>query len=115
MRCTKMIPGKKPKGGGPRPKMQCQGTIEASTKIYLDVEAHNITPSGAVIISDLTPSRLNDHYDGMPLNVESELYVSCSDCGAEYEVEFAQSATLKMGLQPIGDAERVTGLPRGGR
>lgn len=90
------------------------GVLEATTKVYLDVDAH-LNENGDVIIDGFAVSHLNDMLDGMPVNVEAELHISCSECGHDFDdAEFSIPLKNRIGLQPIGDAPRTLGR-RGGR
>ena len=75
----------------PCPDPNCEGIIEASSKVYVDVtEAH--FDGNSVVISDMEFSPLNDTYKGIPFNVEGELFVGCSGCGTEFLANFDESA-----------------------
>lgn len=123
MQCTQMLPVRTKSGRIAKPERfeRCIGELEASSRIFLDVEAvpvdENEDDRGfySIVLTSITPSRLNDHYDGFPCNLESEFTVSCAECGHEYAADLNADVRAKMGLQPIGDAERTLGLPRGGR
>jgi hypothetical protein len=94
---------------------QCPGHIEGHTRIFLDIEAEPTDIEGYDIkLTKIAPSHLNDEVDGIPLNLEAELVISCSECGYEYSADLGPSIREVMGLQPIGDAERTLGV-RGGR
>lgn len=127
MRCTKMIAARTPSGRVKKHKgqpamEQCGGTIEANTKIFLDMEAEPLAddPQGFdITVTQFTVADVNDlmhdEESGMviPLNVESELVISCDDCGQEYAGRIAKELRKKIASQPIGDAPRILGA-RGG-
>lgn len=96
----------------PCPKKGCEGTIEASSKIYLDVTDAAFNEAGDLVIEEFDFSHVNDHYKGVPCNVEGELYVACTE-GHEVAVRFGERFRSNLGAQPIGDAERTLG-ERGG-
>lgn len=65
----------------PCPKCD-EGHIEISSKIYYDVTGRMI--GDRIVIDTIEPSDVNDLVDDQPVNLESELTVSCNDCGAEF-------------------------------
>lgn len=97
----------------PCPEEDCSGHIEAFTRVYLDIEAGTLDDEGALTIEDMQFSHLNDHFDGLPCNLEGEFEVCCSDCGREFNFYTAPSMADRIAPQPIGNAPRTTGR-RGG-
>src|SRR4051812_47789147 len=97
------------------PEDGCDGHIEASTKVYLDIDEATIAPDGVVTIEAMSFSHLNDHFEGQACNLEGEFNVSCSDCGREFDWYTSEDPKMadRIGVQPIGDAPRTTGQ-RGG-
>lgn len=99
----------------PCPEDGCDGKIEASTKVFMDIDEGTLGSDGVLTIEAMSFSHLNDHFDGQPCNLESEFNVSCSDCGRNFD--WYTSADPKMadriGPQPIGNAARTVGK-RGG-
>jgi hypothetical protein len=96
------------------PEKDCDGKLEASCTIYLDIEAGTFNDEGEVTIEDMRFSHLNDHLDGQPFNVE-ELTVSCDHCGREFAWFTSKDPAMadRIAPQPIGNAPRTTGV-RGG-
>lgn len=85
---------------------QCKtGKIEATTKVYLDIETEAPKDEAIeeVVVTDMR----------VPLNLESELTVSCADCGTELIAVLADDLMQRVGPQPVGNAERTFGQ-RGG-
>lgn len=70
------------------PDPDCDGVIESSSKVYIDITKGDINSDGTVLITDMEFSALNDTFKGHPYNFEGELYVGCSDCGAEFVPRF---------------------------
>jgi hypothetical protein len=81
---------------------ECEGTIEASAKVYLDVEAKRDREHGGITITEIRFSHLNDHLDGHPIAMESEIRVHCADCGKEYTFDIASEAIEDLVPQPVG-------------
>ena len=93
---------------------QCgEGTVEASTKIYLDVDQARVREDGTIELVALSASHLNDYVNGIPLNVEAEMYVGCDACGVELDWDMADEFKATVAPQPIGNAPRKVGK-RGG-
>ena len=70
----------------PCPRQSCEGIIEASSKIYFD--AHGKLERHTVKATDIELSHVNDMLpDGTPVNIEGELFVGCSDCSDEFELD----------------------------
>jgi len=67
--------GGEPKGA-PCPVEGCDGTIEATGKVYFDVTA--LSADGEDV-ADMEFSGLNDTYDGQPCALEGELRFYCSN------------------------------------
>lgn len=97
----------------PCPEKDCGGRIEASTNVYLDIVAGTLDDEDALTIEDMQFSHLNDHFDGLPCNLEGDFYVNCSDCGRRFNFYTAPSMADRIALQPIGNAPRTAGR-RGG-
>ena len=98
----------------PCPVPGCCGTLEASTRIYLDIGAATTNADGSVTLETLTFSHLNDHLDGVPCNVESELTVSCTE-GHEIDYQLGDGVRARLAPQPIGGAPRTLGRRGGAR
>lgn len=94
------------------PHQDCDGDVEASTRVYLDVEQADVEDAGALTLQDVQFSHLNDHLDGMPCNVESELEVSCTE-GHVLEAHLGDELRARIGAQPVGNSPRTLGV-RGG-
>lgn len=92
------------------PGKECNGIIEASTKIYLDVNDAVFNDEGVLIIEEVEFSHLNDEYKSIPCNVESEMSVSCTDCGNEVEWMIGASFKEALAPQPVGNAARQLGV-----
>jgi hypothetical protein len=89
--------------------------FEVRTLVYLDVERHHLSLDGdQVIIDDMEFSHVNDQYKGQWLSLEEDFIVSCADCGQDFDYDLSDEAKKHIGLQPIGNAPRVVGGPRGG-
>lgn len=123
MQCNQMLPNLTPNGriatGKNAGLYRCNGTLEASSIVWLDIAdgdiIRNRDDSGYTVrVKEVEPSHVNDTYDGMSLDLESRFLVSCAECGHEYEHDFSTEFMAKVGLQPIGNAARVVGGPRGG-
>lgn len=56
----------------------CNGTYEASAKVYFDCELDD-----DLNLTSLTFSSTNDTYAGHPVALEFELIVTCDECGHE--------------------------------
>lgn len=91
----------------------CTGTIEASTRVYLDVNAARVLDVGRVELNDLSFASLNDWLDGSACNFEGEFTVSCTD-GHEFDWRIGDELNARLSPQPIGDAPRETGKRAGG-
>lgn len=89
------------------------GTLEASTRIFLNVEQARVDDDGAVHLIDINVADLNDWYNGQPLNVESELELNCDNCSRVIDWDITDEFRSKTAAQPIGDAPRTYGK-RGG-
>lgn len=81
----------------------CGATIEASSKIYLDVTKAEFDDEGYLIIDDMEFSHLNDEYKGLPCNVEGELWVGCTE-GHEVAVRFGDTFLEALAAQALGEA-----------
>lgn len=90
-----------------------EGTVEASTKIYLDVDQARVREDGTIELVAVSASHLNDYVNGVPLNVEAELFVGCDACGKELNWDFSDEFRATVAPQPVGNAEREVGK-RGG-
>lgn len=96
------------------PKDDCNGRLEATSRIFLDVTDATVREEdGELTLHGLEFSHLNDHFDGLPCNLEAEFEVQC-DHGHEFVGYFDDALRWRTGLQPIGNAERTLG-ERGGR
>lgn len=95
------------------PKDGCDGTLEATAAVFFDVNAATVMgQNGEVLIEDLTFAHLNDELDGHPCTLESEFSLSCTE-GHGFVPWFGEALRQRMGLQPIGNADRTLGT-RGG-
>jgi hypothetical protein len=90
-----------------------QHMFEASTTVYLDLDKFHITDDGTVVIDYMSPSHVNDQFDGVSLDLEANFTVTCASCGEHFAYDFSDAARSHIGLQPIGDAPRTLG-ERGG-
>lgn len=112
MKCTQMIEVRT-KGGRKTGRFEpCDGWLEASTTIYLDIDKGSVDGDTATL-DDISPSHVNDEYRGVPMDLEAHFTVSCVECGYGYVPEFSDEFRKNMGLQPIGNAPRTLGR-RGG-
>lgn len=103
-----------PRATGPIdcPNKRCAGTIEAHTRVYLEVNDAVFDESG-VTLKDVSLSSMNDELDGHPLDMESNLAVVCTE-GHRFEPAYlADELLARIAPQPIGDAPRTLGK-RGG-
>lgn len=116
MQCNQMVPDRTKTGRLKKPNTysRCEGRLEIRTSVMLDADSGTIKEDGTVVLDDITFSHLNDHLDGHPLDLEADFELTCAECGHHYEQEFSDGLMQRVGLQPIGNAERTLGLPRGG-
>lgn len=96
----------------PCPVDGCDAMLEASTKVYIDIDAVNFDGERCVIEA-MSFSTLNDHYEGVPLNVESEFTLSCTEGHHVDDWSLGDGVRASLGAQPIGCAPRTLGT-RGG-
>lgn len=89
------------------------GKLEIRASVMLDVVSGSIKDDGTVILDNIEFSHLNDELDGKPVDLEAGFDLTCSECGAEFSDEMSDSLMQRVGLQPIGNAERTLGK-RGG-
>lgn len=94
------------------PHDDCNGTLEASSHLYLIVEDAEVKDDGTVVLRDVGFSHVNDELDGIPINLE-EFSLTCSE-GHEFVEELAPELRARVGLQPVGNAPRTLGTRGGG-
>lgn len=91
-----------------------EGTVEASTTIYLEIDKARVHEDGKIEIIELSYYQGNDYVNGMPLNMEAEFTMSCDNCGKELDWDMSfEFRNNKLAPQPIGGANRHVGA-RGG-
>lgn len=90
------------------PHPGCEGVLEASTRVYLDVVAAHLDGE-TVVLDDLEFSHLNDQLDGQPCNVEGEFDLTCDGDGHQFTWALGEGLRARLGVQPIGNAERQLG------
>lgn len=91
--------GADPPKGAPCPVEGCDGTIQASGRVYFYVTRLE-GAEGEQEIADMEFSAINDSYDGHPCALEAELSVYCSN---DHELDYpvggrAQERTNLHGL-----------------
>lgn len=73
----------------------CGGRLEAAAKVYFDLTAAARSADGELAITGIEIAELNDSFDGHPAALESELVVSCKDCGEGAEFRLAGAALAR--------------------
>jgi hypothetical protein len=61
--------------------LSCGGRLEAAAKVYFDLTAAERRADGELAVTGIEIAELNDSFDGHPAALESELVVSCKECG----------------------------------
>lgn len=80
------------------------GIIEAASKIYFNVGGKIMTlpddPGPRVIIEEIEyDSSTNDELNGMPFNMEDELFVGCAHCGERFAWAFGDDLAKTVDMQ----------------
>lgn len=73
----------------------CGGRLEAAAKVYFDLIAAERFTDGRLAVTEIEIAGLNDLFDGHPAAMESELVVSCSDCGERVDFRLAGTALAR--------------------
>lgn len=117
MQCAQMVPDRTKTGRIKKPNTfsQCEGKLEIRAVVMLDIEAGSYSEDeeGVVMLDDIQFSHLNDELDGKPVDIEADFTVTCAECSYHYDSRFTDRLMQRVGLQPIGNAERTLGT-RGG-
>lgn|GEM_PF-3410620 len=71
---------------------RCGGRLEAAAKVYFDLTAAERRADGELAVTGIEIAELNDSFDGHPAALESELVVSCKECGERSEFRLAGPA-----------------------
>ncbi len=86
----------------------CGGRLEAAAKVYFDLTAAERRADGELAITGIEIAELNDSFEGHPAAIESELVVSCAECGEQVEFRLTSAALARTefyGAQPAGSHE----------
>lgn len=80
------------------------GIIEVASKIYFNVGGKIMTlpddPGPRVIIEEIEyDSSTNDELNGMPFNMEGELFVGCAHCGETFAWAFGDDLAKTVDMQ----------------
>jgi rRNA maturation protein Nop10 len=73
----------------------CGGRLEAAAKVYFDLTAAERRADGELAVTGIEIAELNDSFDGHPAALESELVVSCKECGERSEFGLAGAALAR--------------------
>jgi hypothetical protein len=74
---------------------RCGGRLEAAAKVYFDLTAAERLADGELAVTGIEVAELNDAFDGHPAAMESELVVSCVDCGELVHFRLAGAALAR--------------------
>ena len=88
----------------------CGGRLEAAAKVYFDLTAAERRADGELAVTGIEIAELNDSFDGHPAALESELVVSCKECGERSEFRLA-GAALERARYLRAPAEEVSAVP----
>ena len=73
----------------------CGGRLEAAAKVYFDLTVAERFADGRLAVTGIEVAELNDAFDGHPAALESELVVSCGDCGERVDFRLAGTALAR--------------------
>jgi hypothetical protein len=74
---------------------RCGARLEAAAKVYFDLTAAERLANGELAVTGIEVAELNDSFDGHPAAIESELVVSCVDCGEGVDFRLAGAAPAR--------------------
>jgi len=69
--------------------------MEAAAKVYFDLTAAERLAGGELAVTVIEVAQSSDSFDGHPAALESELVVSCVDCGEPVDCRLAGSALAR--------------------